>query len=108
MPDYLVQLSYASGAVAALVASPQNREDAARSVIESLGGKVKGFWFALGDYDVVITATLPDNVSIAAISMAASASGDFRMIKTTPLLSVNEGMEAMKRASKAKYKTLSK
>ncbi len=108
MPDYLIQMSYEPEAVAALVASPRNREEAAHSFIESVGGRVKGFWYALGDCDVVIIATVPDNVSIVTISMAATASGDFRIVKTTPLLSVNEGMEAMKRASKAEYQILSK
>ncbi len=108
MPDYLMQFSYAPEALAALVASPQNREEAAQSLIESLGGIIKGFWYAFGDYDAVIIAALPDNVKVVAISMAAAASGDFRIVKTTPLLSVNEGMEAMKIAAKAKYKIISK
>ncbi len=108
MADYLIQFSYAPKAVAALVANPQNREEAGRSLIESVGGRVKGFWYALGDYDGFIIATLPDTVSLVAQSMAAISSGDFRMFKTTPLISVNEGMEAMKKASKAGYKILSK
>lgn len=97
MPDYLVQIVYAPETVATLVAKPQNREEVARSVIENLGGKIKGFWFALGDYDMVIVATLPDNVSAAAHSMAVTASGGLKLFKTTPLLSVNEVIEAMKK-----------
>ncbi len=42
MPDYLLQLSFAPEAVATLVANPQNREEVARSLIEKLGGKLKG------------------------------------------------------------------
>lgn len=108
MPDYLVQIVLAPETVATYVAKPQNREEMARSVIENLGGKIKGFWYTLGDYDVVIIETLPDNVSAAAHSMAAIASGAFKLFKTTPLLSVNEGIEAMKKASKAGYKPPSK
>lgn len=108
MPDYLVQLSYAPESVAALITSPQNREETATSAIESLGGKLKGFWFAFGDYDAVLIAAMPNNVSQAAVSMAAAASGDFRAVKTTPLLTVAEGMEAMKKASKAAYKPFRK
>jgi uncharacterized protein with GYD domain len=108
MPDYLVQIVLAPETVAAYVAKPQDREEMARSVIENLGGKIKGFWYALGDYDVVIIETLPDNASAAAHSIAATASGAFKLFKTTPLLSVNEGIEAMKKASKAGYKPPSK
>ena len=108
MPDYLVQIVLAPETVATYVAKPQNREEMARSVNENPGGKIKGFWYTLGDYDVVIIETLPDNVSAAAHSMAAIASGAFKLFKTTPLLSVNEGIEAMKKASKAGYKPPSK
>ncbi|MCJ7631102.1 GYD domain-containing protein [Candidatus Bathyarchaeota archaeon] len=104
MPDYLVQIALSPETIATYVAKPENREEMARSVIEKLGGKIKGFWYTLGDYDVVIVETLPDNVSAAAHSMVVTASGAFKHFKTTPLLSVNEGIEAMKKASKAGYK----
>jgi hypothetical protein len=47
---------------------------------------------------------MPDNVSAAAFSLAASAGGGVRAIKTTPLLSTEEGVEAMKKAATAGYK----
>jgi uncharacterized protein with GYD domain len=104
MPDYLIQISFAPEAVATLVANPQNREEVARSLIEKVGGKLKGYWFALGDYDVVEIATLPDDESAVALSMAVVAGGAVKTFKTTPLLSVNESIEAMKKASGLGYK----
>ncbi|MPM72769.1 hypothetical protein SDC9_119745 [bioreactor metagenome] len=108
MPDYLLQLSFAPEAVATLVANPQNREEVARSLIEKVGGKLKGYWFALGDYDVVEIATLPDDESAVALSMAIMAGGAVKTFKTTPLISVNESIEAMKKASGLGYKPPSK
>jgi len=90
MPDYLVQIVLAPETVATYVAKPQNREEMARSVIENLGGKIKDFWYTLGDYDVVIIETLPDNVSAAAHFNGCHSFGCFKLFKTTPLLSVNE------------------
>lgn len=104
MPDYLLQIAFAPEAVATLVANPQNREEVARSLIESLGGKLKGYWFSLGDYDVIEIVSLPDNVSEVALSMAVLSGGAVRVFKTTPLLSVSEGIEAMKKASGVGYK----
>jgi len=104
MPDYLIQLSFAPEAVATLVSNPQNREEVARSLIEKVGGKLKGYWFALGDYDVVEIATLPDDESAVALSMAVVAGGAVKAFKTTPLLSMNESIEAMKKASGLGYK----
>ena len=57
---------------------------------------------------MVEVTTLPDNVSAAALSMAVLAGGAIKVFKTTLLLSVNEGIEAMKKASKLGYKPPSK
>ena len=104
MADYLIQIAYTPEAVARLVANPQDREEVARSLIERLGGELKGFWFSFGDYDLVELATFPDNVNAAALSMAVFGGGAVEAFKTTPLLSLNEGMEAMKKASGLGYK----
>jgi hypothetical protein len=47
---------------------------------------------------------MPDNVSAAALSLAQAAGGALRSLETTPLLELAEGLEAMKRASKAGYR----
>ena len=47
---------------------------------------------------------MPDNVAMAAFSLAAAAGGALRSIKTTPLLDTTEGLGAMKRAAQAGYR----
>ena len=104
MPSYLLQAAYTPEAWANLVAEPQNRVDAIRPVVEKLGGKVTHGWFAFGDYDVVAVIEMPSNVEAAAFSMAAAAAGAIRSIKTTPLMTAAEGIEAMKKAGMSGYK----
>ncbi|WAM22596.1 MAG: GYD domain-containing protein (plasmid) [Candidatus Methanoperedens sp.] len=104
MPDYLLQVTYTPEAVAAMLAKPQNREEAIRPAIEKLGGEIKDFWFTFGKFDVVLVARFPDNVSTLAFSMAVLAAGSVKTFNTTPLLSVDESIEAMKKASKSGYK----
>jgi uncharacterized protein with GYD domain len=82
MADYLVQIAYTPEAVATFVANPQDREEMARFLIEKLGGELKGFWFSLGDYDLVEIVALPDNVSEAALSMTVLAAGAVKAFKT--------------------------
>jgi uncharacterized protein with GYD domain len=53
MPFYLAQVAYAPESIAALVKNPRNRAEELRPVFERLGGKLHGFWFCFGDYDVV-------------------------------------------------------
>ncbi|ODT06871.1 MAG: hypothetical protein ABS35_45365 [Kaistia sp. SCN 65-12] len=103
MPHYLIQVSYAPVAVKAMVAKPQNREDAARKAIESLGGSLKAFYFALGEFDVVLIVEFPDNKSVAALSLAIGSSGSLSEIRTTALMTTAEGMESMQKAKTASY-----
>ena len=104
MARYLFQASYTSEAWAAQVSNPQNRIDVIRPVIERLGGRLECAYLAFGEYDVIGIMVMPDNVSAAAFSLAASAGGGLKAIQTTPLLTVEEGIEALKKAAGAGYR----
>lgn len=104
MARYLFQASYTSEAWAAQVSNPQNRIEVIRPVIERLGGRLETAYLSFGDYDVVVIAELPDNIGAAAFSLAASAGGAIKAVKTTPLLTVEEGIEALKKAAGAGYR----
>lgn len=101
---FLFQASYTPEAWASLVANPHDRSEAVRPVIEKLGGKMTQVWFAFGEYDLVAIVEMPGNVEAAAFSLAATSSGGVRSVKTTPLLSTAEGIEALKKAGKSGYK----
>ncbi len=103
MAHYLFQCSYTAEAWASLLQNPRNRLEAVRSVVEGLGGSMENAWTAFGEYDVVAILQMPDNVSVAAFSMAVAAGGAVKSIKTTPLMSMEEGVEAMKKASGSGY-----
>jgi uncharacterized protein with GYD domain len=104
MARHLFQASYTSEAWAVQVSNPQNRVEAIRSVIEWVGGRLESAYLSFGDYDVVVIAEMPDSISGAAFSLATSAGGALKAIKTTPLLTIEEGMEAMKKAAGAGYR----
>jgi uncharacterized protein with GYD domain len=104
MPHYLHQVAYSREGWEALVSNPQDRIEAVRPAIEKLGGKIKDAWFAFGDYDVILIAEMPNNVNAAAISMAFSAGGACKNVQTTPLLSVAEAVEAMRKAKDSGYR----
>jgi len=108
MPSYLVQVSYTADAVAALIKKPQDRTDVVRKAIEKLGGSMHGLWLSFGDHDVVVLADLPDNSSAAAIALAVAGGGACKSVKTTPLLSVGEGMTALKKAATSGYRPVPK
>ena len=104
MAHYLWQVGYTPEGWAALIKNPQNRIEAVRPAVEKLGGKIESGWFAFGKYDIVAIVQFPDNVSAAAMAIAAAAGGTCRAFRTTPLLSPAEGVEAMKKASATGYR----
>jgi len=104
MPHYLQQVAYSQGGWQALVANPQNRIEAVRPAIEKLGGKIVSAWFSFGDYDVVVITDMPDNVSAAAIAMAFAAGGACKSVQTTPLLSPDEAVQAIRKAGECGYR----
>ncbi len=106
MPSYLVQVSYSSEALAALIANPQDRSEVVKKVVKKMGGKVLGSWLSFGDYDVVLVMELPDNVSAAAMALAAAAGGSCKTVKTTPLLDFKEGVAAFEKAATTGYKPI--
>jgi len=104
MADYLLQISYSKSAWAAMIKKPENRAEAVRKVVEKLGGKLGGFWFAFGDHDLIGMIEMPDAVGAAAFAMAISAGGACDKVKTTPLMSLEDAMQAMKKAGNSGYK----
>lgn len=104
MALYMLQGAYTSEAWAAQVKHPASRVEAVRPAFEKLGGKIENAWMCFGDYDVIVIASFPDNVSAAAIAIAIAAGGAFRNAKTTPLLSIEEGVEATKKAGTSGYR----
>ena len=70
---------------------------------QELKGRVVSFYNSFGDYDAVVIVELPDNEAAAAVAIAASAGGALRAIKTTPLMTAQEGLKAMRKAKKAAY-----
>src|SRR5215831_15656993 len=104
MAKYLVQAAYTSEAWAAQLQNPHNRVEVIRPVIEGLGGRIVSVYFAFGDYDMVGIVDMPNNVSMAAFSLAAAAGGAVKTVKTTPLMTIEEGLEAMRQASGSGYR----
>jgi uncharacterized protein with GYD domain len=105
MSYYLMQVAYTPEGWKTLVQNPQNRVEAVRPSIETLGGRIENAWYSFGDYDVTLILQMPDQVSAAALSIAFAAGGALKAVKTTPLLTATEALEAMKRAGASGYRT---
>ena len=104
MANYLVQVSYTPEAWASLIKNPHDRSEVVGKVVQKLGGRVERFWMSFGEHDIIGVVDLPTSVSAAAFAMAIAAGGACRNVKTTPLLNMQEGLEALKQAATSGYK----
>lgn len=94
----MIQFAYIPEAVAKLVKNPEDRSKAVRALIEKAGGRMIAFYYTFGEYDGFVIAETPDNISGLAANMASVMSGGVSKIKTTILITVEEAMQAMKKA----------
>ncbi|HEU4759688.1 MAG TPA: GYD domain-containing protein [Dehalococcoidia bacterium] len=104
MARYLLQAAYTSEAWAAQVKSPQNRVEAIRPAIEGLGGKIVDSYYTFGEYDIAVLIDMPDNVAAAAFAISVAAGGAVKAVRTTPLMTVDEGMSAVRKAGQSAYR----
>jgi uncharacterized protein with GYD domain len=103
MSLYLSKFNYTPETWARLIGNPEDRRKAAQSYIESVGGKLHGFWYAFGSYDGYTLWEAPDNVSMAAVALAISAGGALSSLETTVLLTTDETLDALRKAQQVKY-----
>ena len=104
MSVYMTQFAYTSEAWSALTQNPEDRSEAFGRLAETLGGRMLSFYNSFGEYDVVVIYEAPDESTAAAIILAGVSPGHLSRVKTTVLLSAEEGMEAMRKAGEATYR----
>lgn len=108
MARYMIQGAYTAEAAAAFVSKPQDRVAGVRALLERLGAQLDSFDYCLGDYDVMVTYTAPDDTTATAIALAVLAPGHLKAYKTTKLLTPEEFTEASRKASGANYQAPSR
>jgi uncharacterized protein with GYD domain len=104
MAYYMFQGAYTAEAWKRLTKKPMNRFEAITPAIEKLGGTLENGWFMFGEYDFVVIVQMPDNVNAAAFSLAVASGGSLKSSQTTPLMTVDEGLQAMKKAGTSGYR----
>lgn len=103
MPTYLIQSILTPQTWAKLIENPEDRRIASEEGARRYGGKVLGYWYAFGDYDVYGVAEMPDGITAAMMQAVVSAGGAYSRVKVTQLVTVEEMLEALRRAKTFAY-----
>jgi uncharacterized protein with GYD domain len=98
MAFYMIQGAYTAEALATMAKNPQDRSVPVRELVQKLGGRMISLYFCFGEYDVVVLVELPDDTAATAVALAAVSPGHLKAYKTTKLFTVEETMEAMRKA----------
>ncbi|OLC56202.1 MAG: hypothetical protein AUH85_07150 [Chloroflexi bacterium 13_1_40CM_4_68_4] len=104
MALYMTQFSYSSDAWAALAKRPEDRGKVFGALVERFGGKFHDIYYCFGDYDGLVMYEAPDNATAAAIVVAATSPGHLKATKTTPLFTMSDAMELLRRAGGVSYR----
>jgi uncharacterized protein with GYD domain len=77
--------------------SGTGRREAIEKAFKAAGGSVDSINFSFGDYDVVVIADMPDNITATSVAITVSATGLVKT-RTTPLLTAEEVDAALKKS----------
>jgi uncharacterized protein with GYD domain len=103
MSVYMIQFTYTTEAWAALIKNPADRSEPIRKLAESLGAEYLALYYCFGEYDGLVLFEAPDDVTAAAVVLAAGKPGHLKSVKTTKLLTVEETMRALQTAGQTSY-----
>lgn len=75
MPTYVTLVNFTDAGRQSIETLPEDIERM-KQLKRSLGGEPKGFFFTLGQYDLVAVSEMPDDESVAQIELTAAMEGD--------------------------------
>ena len=105
MAHYLIEVGYTPQAWNSQIDTHANVVDRITPAVKAAKGSIHSIYYAFGDVDLVGIIEFPTDEDAAGFALAVTSSGALRSFKTTPLLTVEQGMKSMKRAAaiRAKY-----
>jgi len=103
MSHYLWQLSYSKDAWATQIQNPQNRMEQVSAMFAPVGIKLIQGFATLGEYDLIAIVEAPDDKTVAAASIAIASTGAVTNVKTTPLMPIEDLVDALKIAQGLAY-----
>jgi uncharacterized protein with GYD domain len=104
MAHYLIEVGYAPQAWNNQIDTQPNVVDRITPAVKAANGTIECLYYAFGDRDVVGIIDFATPEDAAAFALVVTSGGALRSFTTTPLLTVAQGMESMKRAAQIRSK----
>ena len=104
MAHYLIEVGYTPQAWSSQIENQPNVVDRISPAVKAAKGSIQCIYYAFGDVDLVGIMDFPTPEDAAAFALTVTAAGALRSFKTTPLLTVEQGITSMKRAAELRSK----
>src|SRR3954466_11272250 len=98
MGHYLIEVGYSAQSWNTQIDTEANVIDRITPALDACGGKLESMYYAFGERDLVGIIDFKTPEDAAAFALAVGSGGALTMYRTTPLLSVDQGMKAMHKA----------
>ena len=77
MPTYITLMQWTQQGIQTVKDAPA-RLDAAKQLVKSLGGEIKGFYLVMGEYDFVLISEAPNDEVVAKAAILTGMQGNVR------------------------------
>ena len=102
MAHYLIEVGYTPQSWNTQIDKQANVIDRITPALQACGATLQCMYYSFGDVDLIGVIDFPTPEDAAAFALAVGAGGALRTYRTTPLLSVEQGIESLKRAQKVR------
>jgi uncharacterized protein with GYD domain len=103
MPLYMTQARFTSEAWDALYSNKEDRREVLSKMLEEAGGRLIDYYFSFGDADVMVITEAPNNMTAASAVIAIAKAGAVTDVRTTVLMSYEEGIAALQHSGSMGY-----
>ncbi len=104
MPTFMYQFKYTPAAWAAFVKKPEDRGAAVDELLKGIGGRLISNYYSFGDWDGLVIFEAPDDLTAMTAIVTIIAPGHLEATKTTVLFSMQDMINATRRASKLRFR----
>jgi len=108
MAKYLIKETISSNAAQYLMKNPEDRAQIIRPVFESVGGKLEHYYVACNENSTYLIADIPEQKDLMALLWVFQAGGGPTNITATPIITIAETVDVVKKAATLNYQLLPK
>jgi uncharacterized protein with GYD domain len=103
MPMYATTFRYQPAALKLMVERPEDRGAIVGEAAKSLGGRVVGYYWSVGDFDGLVIFELPDGDAAAAVQMVMAGTGAVSRVQTNEIFPADTLQDLLKETARVAY-----